>query len=172
MQNKAWLIVDVTDAAGDEVNGQVITSSIPVGDEVYTDCDGTDSGLTETTGAPCADERASPVYIAYYDAAAQADISVAGTTQVTPLRMGEITALQFEVLVGSFDAGKAIYDTACALCHRAGSYDDTGSASDIYDDGELVITDINTISGMSKVAPLTPQQVLDLRVFLEDPSIM
>ena len=172
IQNKAWLIVEVTDADGDEVNGQAISSSIPAGDEVYTNCDGSDSGDTVTTGAPCPGERASVMYIAYYDAAGAADISVAFETQVAPLRMGEITALEFEIVPGSFDAGKAIYDAECASCHKAGSYDPTGSASDIYDDGEMVVPNLNSILGMEKVPSITPQEALDLRVFLEDPSIM
>lgn len=51
--NVAWLVVDVTNANGDDVNGVTISSNADA--EVYPACDGTDSGGTVTTGAPCAD---------------------------------------------------------------------------------------------------------------------
>lgn len=96
LANKAWFVVTITDAAGDELNG-ISISSIPAPDvEVYAACDGTDSLLNTTSGAPCNPER--PVmYIAYFDAA-PGDISVTaiGETQIAPVRMGEITVLDFE----------------------------------------------------------------------------
>ncbi len=88
--------------------------------------------------------------------------------------MGKITALEFEV--GTFAAGQLKYDASCASCHAAGSYDTTIQfrAGDLYDKGELLITKISAYSPSVKsgVADLTPQEILDLNAFLEDPSIM
>ena len=136
--NKAWLVVDIEDENGDEVNGQTITSTISPADEVYTECDGADSGLTATTG-PCPSGRPSPMYIAYFDAAVEANITVGSETQLAPIRMGEITYLEFETVaapVGSIAAGLAKYDADCDDCHAAGTHDTTlevPKAGDLYD---------------------------------------
>ena len=72
----------------------------------------------------------------------------------------------------AFEAGRIKYDADCASCHKAGSYDQSGSDSDLYGDGNLMITNISAYSGqMNSVANLTAQEVLDLKVFLDDPSI-
>lgn len=176
LQNHAWLVVDVVDPVGEGVSGQTITSSITPTEFVYTECNGTDVGATATTG-PCPTGRTSPMYLAYFDAASEASITVGGETQTAPIRMGEITALEYEVAsapVGTFADGKAKYDADCASCHKAGTYDPTGSAADLYDKGELLITNISAYAPGQKagvVDNLTPQEILDLDAFLEDPSI-
>jgi hypothetical protein len=178
--NHAWLVVDVVDATGNEVNGQSISSTFVPAGEVYTDCDGMDSGMTETTDAPCNTDRPGPMYIAYFDAPAEAIISVGVEQKTAPIRMGEITALEFEITalefeVGSFPAGQLKYDADCGSCHAAGSHDTTITfkAGDLYDKGELLITNISIYSSVkSGVDDLTPQEILDLNAFLEDPSIM
>ena len=97
LANKAWLAIDVTDALGEEVNGVSISATPAPDVEVYTECDGTDSLGNVTTGAPCAPGRVSVMYLAYYDTA-PGDVTVTanGDTQIAPVRMGQITGLDFE----------------------------------------------------------------------------
>jgi len=75
------------------------------------------------------------------------------------------------VVVTASTAGQRKYDEACASCHKAGRYDLTGSASDLYDDGEKLRTDLSAIKGMKNVPDITQQELLDLNTFLEDPLI-
>jgi hypothetical protein len=168
--NHAWLVVDVVDATGNEVNGQSISSTVTAAGEVYTDCNGSDSLGKVTTGAICNTDRQGPMYIAYFDATDEAVVSVGVEQQTAPIRMGEITALEFEV--GSFEAGRLKYDAACESCHAAGSHDPISErASDLYNDGEKLVTDLSSLGGMNSVPDITPQELLDLKAFLEDPSI-
>ncbi len=172
LENVAWLVVDIEDANGDGVVGETITSTISPADEVYTDCGGADSGLTTTMG-PCPSGRPSPMYIAYFDAAGEANITVGSETQLAPIRMGEITYLEFETIaapVGSIAAGQDKYDLACASCHSAGSYDPLlpgDKASDLYHDGGKLVTELSSIPGMSMVPDITAQELLDLTAFLD-----
>jgi hypothetical protein len=46
------------------------------------------------------------------------------------------------------------------------------TASDLYDDGEKLALDMSSINPMGGEAIITPQELLDLTAFLEDPSIM
>ena len=94
--NHAWLMVDVEDASGNEVSGHGISSTAAPAAEVYTDCDGADSGGSATTG-PCVPDRQGTMYIAYFDGTAEVDVTVDSETQTAPVRMGEITFLEFEV---------------------------------------------------------------------------
>ena len=72
----------------------------------------------------------------------------------------------------SFLAGRDKYDVDCAACHAAGSYDPVGTRSDLYGDGDLVVPDLNAAyGGMKLVDYLSAQEVLDLKAFLDDPSI-
>lgn len=171
LENVAWLVVDIEDANGDGVAGETITSTVSPADEVYTECDGTDSGATATTG-PCPGGRPSPMYIAYFDAAGEANITVGSETQIAPIRMGEITYLEFETVVapvGSITAGQAKYDAACESCHAAGSYDPPPGekASDLYHDGDKLVTNLSSLPGMSNVPDITTQELLDLSAFLD-----
>lgn len=93
--NHAWLAVNVVTTTDDEANGyEVALSAIPAG-SVYTSCNGTDSGLFETTGAPCPSDRSAPMYIAYYDTAGDVIATVGIESQTASIRMGEITRLEF-----------------------------------------------------------------------------
>ena len=173
LENVAWLVVDIEDVNGDGVIGQTITSTVSPADEVYTECDGTDGGATATTG-PCPGGRPSPMYIAYFDAAVEANITVGSETQVAPIRMGEITYLEYETIaapVGSIATGQAKYDADCAICHAAGSYDTSTSngASDLFGDSSKLIANISSYSPTKKaaVADLTNQEILDLTAFLD-----
>ena len=93
LETKAWLVVDVSDAAG-EVNNETIGVSIPLDHEVYTNCDGSDSGATATVA--CLPDRQGPMYIASFISTTEAQVTVGTETQTAPLRMGEITVLEFE----------------------------------------------------------------------------
>ena len=76
---------------------------------------------------------------------------------------------------GSFIDGQTKYFDDCASCHAAGSADtsSTGKAGDLYGLGELkLVPDLNDeYGGMNTVADLTDQELLDLKAFLDDPSI-
>ena len=96
LADKAWLVVDVADVNGDEVTGISISSVPGPIDAVYTLCDGTDSGVNVTAGAlPCNPDRPASMYIAYYDATMEVSVTVGSETQTAPVRMGEITELEF-----------------------------------------------------------------------------
>jgi mono/diheme cytochrome c family protein len=174
LANEAWLVVDIEDANGDQVSGQSVISTRTPSYEVYTDCDGTDSGGSVTVACPAG--RDVPMYIAYFDATGDSNIKVGTETQTAPLRMGEIVALEFTTLTtaptGSFAAGLVKYDADCAGCHGAGSHDPVDTASDLYNDGEKLALDMSSINPMGGEAIITQQELLDLTAFLEDPSIM
>ena len=170
LANHAWLVVDIEDANGDQVSGQSVISTRAAADEVYTECDGTDSGGSVTVACPGGGD--SPMYIAYFDATGDSNIKVGTETQTAPLRMGEIVALEFTVTTaptGSIAAGQIKYDAACASCHAAGTYDPslpTDPASDLYGKGGLIVTNLSSIKGMNSVPDISLQDVLDLQAFL------
>jgi hypothetical protein len=160
LQNHAWLVVDIEYPNGAQVGGQSVTSTRPP-TGVYTACDESDSGGNATVACP--PDKDAPMYIAYFDATGDSNIKVGTETQTAPLRLGEIAALEFTVTT----AGQVKYDTACASCHSAGSYDTVSeSASGLYGDGNLIITNLSSIKGMSSVTDITTQEVLDLQAFL------
>ena len=84
---------------------------------------------------------------------------------------GTVDSLLDTVVVTASTAGQRKYDAACTSCHKVGRYDIYGSDSDLYDDGEKLRTDLSSIPGMKKVPDITPQELLDLNAFLEDPLI-
>ena len=95
----AWLMADVLGGSGVvEREGEIITTStvpaIAIGAEVYTDCDGADSGATATISCDPG-IRIGPMYIAYFGSDAEASVSVTSVTQTAPLRVDEITWLVF-----------------------------------------------------------------------------
>ena len=95
LTEKAWLVVDVVTAAnGDEIAGQTITLSSPPAEEAYPDCFGAPGAPSTVAG--CLD-RPTPMYMAYYDASTEIAVTVGGKTQTAPIRMGEITVLEFEL---------------------------------------------------------------------------
>ena len=77
------------------------------------------------------------------------------------------------VVTATAAAGRLIYDKYCASCHAAGSYDTTkeGKASDLFNKGDLVIADMSSFPNMKSIPLLTDQEVLDLKAFLDHPSI-
>ena len=95
--NHAWLAVDVITATGDEANDyEIILSATPAG-AIYTACDGTDSGATKTTDAPCTTDRTGAMFIAYYDTAGDVTVTVGDESQTSSIRIGEFTDLKFEL---------------------------------------------------------------------------
>jgi len=95
--NHAWLAVDVITATGDEANDyEIILSATPAG-AIYTACDGTDSGATKTTDAPCTTDRTGAMFIAYYDTAGDVTVTVGDESQAASIRIGEFTDLKFEL---------------------------------------------------------------------------
>jgi len=101
LENHAWLVVDVVDANGIGVDGKTISTAGTDPVAVYTDCEGNDSGGTVTV-APCPAGRQGPMYIAYFDAPAEISITVGGQKQTAPIRMGEITVLEFVVAANEY----------------------------------------------------------------------
>ena len=67
---------------------------------------------------------------------------------------------------GTFAAGKAKYDLDCAVCHRAGTYDAAGNFSDLKGKGNLLVSNLGSISGGMNGLTLTDQAILDLKAFL------
>ena len=74
---------------------------------------------------------------------------------------------------GSFLAGQMKFTADCGgACHNAGSYYTGGSDSDLCGDGDLMKTIISSYSGqMKSVVNLTAQEILDLKAFLDSPTI-
>lgn len=68
---------------------------------------------------------------------------------------------------GDFAAGQVKFDAACASCHAAGSHDTSGIQ--IKGKGNLLRQDLSSL-GMSGIT-LTNQEILDLKAFLNSPSI-
>jgi len=165
IQNHAWLVVDIEDSNGDGVSGQTVSiSNATAAVEVYTECNGTDGGATSTT--VCPDGWASPMYIAYFDTTGDATVTVGSETQTAPIRMGEITALEFEAV----PAGQVKYDADCASCHAAGAHDtnlEIVKAGDLAGESSKLISDLSSLGGMNNVADLTSQEMLDLTAFLD-----
>ena len=77
-----------------EVNGESILSSVAPEVEVYTLCDGTDSGGNVTIGAPCPPPGRDIMYGAYFAAGGlpvETDVDVLGEVHKLPIRLGEIS---------------------------------------------------------------------------------
>lgn len=168
--NHAWLAVDIVDENGNDVSGETITPSITPSGFVYTNCDGTPSGGSTTIA--CLD-RAGPMYIAYFDTTAEATVTAVGQTKTAPLRIEQVTALEYAIgpdYVTAFDRGAAYYDAYCAECHSAGSYDPEGFTYNLI--GRTPILELSLYQGMENVADLTPEQQADLHAFLLDPSLL
>ena len=168
--NHAWLAVDIVDENGNEVSGETITLSTPPSDFAYTDCFGEPSGANTTIA--CLD-RDGPMYIAYFDAAAEATVTAVEQSKTAPLRMEQVAMLEYAIgpeFVTAFDRGAAYYDAYCAECHSAGSYDPEGFTYNLI--GRTPILELSLYQGMEDVADMTPEQQADLHAFLLDPSLL
>lgn len=96
LPDKAWLAVNVETIAGAEVDGATVGTSLTAGGGGALNCDGTLTGANITTALPaCVPPRVGPMYLAYFDAAAEVTISVGGSAVVAPVRVGELTSVTF-----------------------------------------------------------------------------
>jgi len=95
LPDRAWLIVDVENAAGDEVDGATITTApVAVGGGALN-CDGTLTGGDITTAIPaCNPARSGPMYLVYFDADVEVTITVGTQALVAPVRVGEFTDIR------------------------------------------------------------------------------
>jgi hypothetical protein len=168
--NHAWLAVDIEDENGNEVSGETITLSTAPSGFAYTNCDGTPSGGSTTIA--CLD-RDGPAYIAYFDAAAEAMVTAVEQSKTAPLRMEQVTVLEYAIgpeFVTAFDRGAAYYDAFCTECHSAGSYDTDGFATNLLN--TTIIQELSSYPSMGNVADLTVEQQADLQAFVTDPSLL
>ncbi|MGB5456828.1 MAG: carboxypeptidase-like regulatory domain-containing protein [Gammaproteobacteria bacterium] len=168
--NHAWLAVDIEDENGNEVSGETITLSTAPSGFAYTNCDGTPSGGSTTIA--CLD-RDGPAYIAYFDAAAEVTVTAVEQSKTAPLRMEQVTVLEYEIgpeFVTAFDRGAAYYDAFCTECHSAGSYDTDGFATNLLN--TTIIQELSSYPSMGNVADLTVEQQADLQAFVTDPSLL
>lgn len=95
--NHSWIFINVFDASGGEINGQSITLSATPTQAAYLDCDGIDSGLLETSGAPCTTTRSGPMFVAYYDTAGEVTVNLGSENQSATISIGEVTSFRFEL---------------------------------------------------------------------------
>lgn len=100
LAGKAWLIVEVYDAAGDDLAGVTIAPSNAPTESAYNnlvDCTNDYSAAGPTID--CTATRVGPMYIAYYDADELIDVSITGAasgSQAALVRMGEVAVVVFE----------------------------------------------------------------------------
>jgi cytochrome c5 len=168
--NHAWLAVDIEDDNGNQISGKAITPDIEPSGFAYTNCDG--SPRDDNTTIACAD-RDGPMYIAYYDAAAETTVTALEQTKTAPLRIEQVTALEYTIapeLLTAFDRGASYYDAYCTECHSAGSYDVDGFATNLLN--TTIIQELSSYPSMGNVADLTPEQQADLQAFVTDPSLL
>jgi hypothetical protein len=99
--DKAWLIVEVLDASGDDLAGVTVAQSSLPTEWAYnnqnTCVNDYDTGAGPT--ADCTATRVGPMYIAYYDAEEVIDVSITGAasgTQAALVRMGEVAVVVFQ----------------------------------------------------------------------------
>jgi hypothetical protein len=71
------------------------------------------------------------------------------------------------IVTGDLTAGQTIYEDDCASCHRLGSFDTTGSFSDMSGDGDKLVNDLGTLSGLMSGLVYTDAELADLAAFLD-----
>lgn len=95
LPDRAWLIVDVENSAGDEVDGATITTAPAAVGGGALNCDGTLTGGDITTAIPvCDPARTGPMYVAYFDADVEVTITVGTQALVAPVRVGEFSDIR------------------------------------------------------------------------------
>jgi len=98
LPGQAWLAVNVVDGfTGDDVAGIAISVTGAAGTFVYTDCAGIGTGalVTVVDANPC--DRGGAMYFAYFDTdSTEVTVSDGTSSQLAPVRRGEVTFLEFE----------------------------------------------------------------------------
>lgn len=64
------------------------------------------------------------------------------------------------------DAGKATYDSRCASCHKAGTYDTSGFATDLNGKSSLLTTNLGSLDPIMSSITLSQQEITNLTAFL------
>jgi mono/diheme cytochrome c family protein len=72
--------------------------------------------------------------------------------------------------VGSYAAGQVKYVASCGTCHAAGTFDTSTAAggNNLKGRQARLVANLGTISSFMTGLTLTPQEILDLEVFLRD----
>jgi hypothetical protein len=64
------------------------------------------------------------------------------------------------------DAGKATYGSRCSSCHKAGTYDTIGFATDLKGKSSLLIADLGALDPMMSTITLSQLEITNLTAFL------
>ncbi len=96
ISSAAWLVVDVVDASGNRLTGEVVNENIGAGtgNTVYPNCVDATPGATATTACPPGGGDA-PAYIAKYSTADEVTVTVGTQTQRGFLVTGEVLYMEF-----------------------------------------------------------------------------
>jgi len=78
---------------------------------------------------------------------------------------GTTTSTTTTTAPSAVEAGRATYDARCASCHKAGSYDTMGFASDLRTKGELLVPNLGDLNPMMAAITLSQREIDDLRAF-------
>jgi len=63
------------------------------------------------------------------------------------------------------EAGRTTYSARCASCHKAGSYDTSGFASDLRTKGGLLVPNLGDLDPLMSSITLSQKEIDDLRAF-------
>lgn len=85
-------------------------------------------------------------------------MSVTSTSSTT-------TSTTTTTVPSTVDAGRATYDARCASCHKAGSHDTSGFASDLRTKGGLLVSNLGTLDPVMSGITLTQKEIDDLKAF-------
>jgi len=95
MSSAAWLVVDVVDASGNQIAGEVVNASPAATDSVYPNCATKQPGATTTTDCTGVTDPA-PAYMAKYSTTGEVTVTALGQTQRGFLVNGEVLYMEFQ----------------------------------------------------------------------------
>lgn len=91
LADKAWLAVDVLDEQLVEMDGAMVTVNPAPAQGGTLSCDGTLTGGNITSALPACNPRIGPMYLAYYDAPTNVEVTVNGiVTYKSSVSVGEV----------------------------------------------------------------------------------
>lgn len=101
LADKAWVVVNVLAANGDDLAGATIALNNAPTASAYNNQNTCVNDYDAGTGptVDCTATRVGPMYIAYYETAQEVSVSVAGTvtdSEAALVRMGEVTIIEFQ----------------------------------------------------------------------------